>query len=739
MTIKYYRKELLAKCRIYMCTFRQPLLKGNTRQEGKSVLREGDALLKGRKNQYRAITAGKKILLTCLALAIVLYIGLSNYLLFHTLIEIFTITIGFSIFIISKNTHKVSQNNYFIFLGISFLIVSVFELTHTLSLNGLNIIKGSTYNISVQISLIARYMEAFTFLMFCILLKRENKPIKIKYIANAYYICSILLFASVCYWRLFPVCYIDGAGFTDFKKASEFVICLILTQSMGIIIKNKKKPYEEISSFLIFALSAMVLSEICFILYENYNDRFSIAGHVFKLLSYYLIYKAIIENTLEKPYNMLFYKLTDINHNLESRTSELLKINRKLNEEIAERELFEEKLKVSKKNYQELLDFLPFAVFTHCDGKIVFINNAALKLFNFKEYKDMLGKDVLDLVHPDYHETALKRMKQVYNNESTELKEYKFLNSEGKVINVETKAGSYTFKDKPAGISVLMDIRERKIVEEKEKALKEALEYDRIKNEFMANISHELRTPLNVIFGAVQLIEYYSENKIIWENSTNITKYSKSMRQNCYRMLRLVNNLIDLTKLDSGFLQLNLHNYNIVSVVEDITLSVAQYIESKNISIEFDTEIEEKFMACDTDIIERVILNLLSNAVKFTPAGGSIFVNIYDNTDYITVSVKDSGIGIAEDKLKLIFDRFRQVDKSMTRSTEGSGIGLSLVKSLVELHGGEIEVKSTYGEGSEFLIKLPFREIEEDETAATLDIPQGKVESIHIEFSDIYS
>jgi signal transduction histidine kinase len=87
----------------------------------------------------------------------------------------------------------------------------------------------------------------------------------------------------------------------------------------------------------------------------------------------------------------------------------------------------------------------------------------------------------------------------------------------------------------------------------------------------------------------------------------------------------------------------------------------------------------------------------------------------------------------------LIFDRFRQVDKSMTRSTEGSGIGLSLVRSLVELHGGAVEVKSIYGEGSEFLIRLPVVEIEEDEAAATLEIPQGKVERIHIEFSDIYS
>lgn len=211
------------------------------------------------------------------------------------------------------------------------------------------------------------------------------------------------------------------------------------------------------------------------------------------------------------------------------------------------------------------------------------------------------------------------------------------------------------------------------------------------------------------------------------------------MKQNCYRMLRLVNNLIDLTKIDSGYLKLNLKNQEVISIVEDIILSVAEYIESKNISIQFDTEVEEKYMACDEDIIERVILNLLSNAVKFTPAGGNIWVNVHDRGNHILISVKDSGIGIPHDKQDIVFDRFRQVDKSLARSTEGSGIGLNLVKSLIELHGGEISLKSEAGQGSEFIVKLPVLIVDDDEAAITNGISQGKVQRIHIEFSDIYS
>ncbi|MEQ8199093.1 MAG: ATP-binding protein [Clostridiaceae bacterium] len=142
-------------------------------------------------------------------------------------------------------------------------------------------------------------------------------------------------------------------------------------------------------------------------------------------------------------------------------------------------------------------------------------------------------------------------------------------------------------------------------------------------------------------------------------------------------------------------------NCNIVNIVEEITLSVAEYIKSNHLNLIFDTDIEEKIVACDLDKIERIMLNILSNAIKFSDLGGNIFVNIYDGKKFITITIEDTGIGINEDKLNIIFDRFRQIDKSFTRN-EGSGIGLSLVKSLVEMQGGTILVESKYGAGTKF-------------------------------------
>jgi PAS domain S-box-containing protein len=681
----------------------------------------------------------KIILLYMIVIIASYYMAFSNYKLFHTINELGSIIIGFTIFIITKSTHKVSQNNYFIFLGICFLIVSGFDLTHLLTFKDMNIINIGSRDITTGFGLAAKLIQASSFLIFCLLIYRDEKPVKLANLLGLCYVFSILILTLIFHLDRFTEVFEETGGVNTFRVVSEIFICFIFTLVILLLNKNKKRLHNNISLFLLFAIGVFILSELCFIFSKGQGDIINVTGHILKLFGYYFIYKAIVQTTLENPYNVLFFRLTEINSSLEIKTRLLMKINEKLKDEITERKSVEEKLRLSKRRYQELLDFLPYAIITHCEGKIVYLNNAALKLIKVEDYREVLGKEMEKFVHPDYKEIVNNRASLAYKNIASDVTEIKIINNYGEEVYVETKAVPYTFKEMPAVLVVIGDISERKKAEEKDKALKEAMEYDRIKNEFMANISHELRTPLNVIFGAVQLIEYYSQNNSICENRQNITKYSKSMRQNCYRMLRLVNNLIDLTRLDSGFLKLNLQNHNIINIIEDITLSVAQYIESKNINIEFDTETEEKYLACDADMIERIMLNILSNAVKFTPPEGNIWVNIYDRGDFILISIKDSGIGIPEDKLQVIFDRFRQVDKTLTRNTEGSGIGLNLVKSLVELHGGEICAESQYGQGSEFIVELPVRTVPWDEVAATIDMPQGKVERIHIEFSDIYS
>ena len=213
------------------------------------------------------------------------------------------------------------------------------------------------------------------------------------------------------------------------------------------------------------------------------------------------------------------------------------------------------------------------------------------------------------------------------------------------------------------------------------------------------------------------------------------------MKQNCYRLLRLISNLIDITKIDAGYFDINEINNDIINLIENITMSVADYIENKGLQLIFDTDVEEKIIACDPEKIERIILNLLSNAVKFTSSRGNIMVTIEDGIENICIRVKDTGKGIPAEKLNSIFERFVQVDKSLARDHEGSGIGLSIVKCLVELHGGTISVRSKEGYGTEFIIYIPCKLVDESHDDNVDDDALGKsyIEKINIEFSDIYN
>lgn len=270
--------------------------------------------------------------------------------------------------------------------------------------------------------------------------------------------------------------------------------------------------------------------------------------------------------------------------------------------------------------------------------------------------------------------------------------------------------------------------------------LNKIVEYDKLRTTFFANISHELRTPLTIIFSAQQMINYQLGGLTINGSQKNMEQYGNIIRQNCYRLIRIISNLIDITKIDANYMTLNLENTDIVKTVEDITLSVARFMQDKGMNITFDTEVEEAVIACDPDKIERVMLNLLSNAVKFTPKGGSMYVNMYETEKEIEIHVKDTGIGIPEEMRSLVFERFVQVDSTTSKAREGSGIGLSLVKSIVEMHGGGITLVSKQNEGSEFIIRLPKRAISQVEGSRkkgpTSD--RNSIEMINIEFSDIY-
>ncbi|AKA70069.1 PAS domain-containing sensor histidine kinase [Clostridium scatologenes] len=431
--------------------------------------------------------------------------------------------------------------------------------------------------------------------------------------------------------------------------------------------------------------------------------------------------------------------------NLKQKDMQLKTLNSKLSKQEKHRKYVEKMLLNNEACYNLLIENSRDAIFVHRDDKVIFTNESAVKLVGFTKTEDLNEKSIFDFTTDDEKNNVKNKFKQIYDKEITRLVfEEKVMKSNGDIIIVKNTSTYFIYEGKQTILSILSDITSEKQVEKLEKdveenikLLNETREFNKMITEFFSNISHELKTPLNVIFSAVQVLNLYI-NKNQGENIEKQHKYLKVVKQNCYRLLKLINNLLDITRVDSGFLKLHAGRYNIVSVVEDITLSVVSYVESKGINLIFDTDVEEKVMNFDADKIERIILNLLSNSIKFTNSGGKIYVNMNDLGNSIIISVKDTGVGIPEDKMKMIFERFGQVDKTLRRNSEGTGIGLCLVKSFVEMHGGTIEVKSKLGEGSEFIIKLP-EIITEQEPSEENSMYETNIERINIEFSDIYS
>jgi two-component system cell cycle sensor histidine kinase PleC len=267
----------------------------------------------------------------------------------------------------------------------------------------------------------------------------------------------------------------------------------------------------------------------------------------------------------------------------------------------------------------------------------------------------------------------------------------------------------------------------------KEKLLNEKLnsvnETTNRRTEFFSDMVHEMKTPLSVIVGAVQLQEMKAKEKNL-----------EIIKSNCYRLMRLVNNLLDLERIEAGHHALKPVNCRLDSLLEEIVRSVKPYALQKQLELSCIGSSEAITMALDIEKIERVMLNLLSNAIKFTKPGGAVCVTFGRSGDRAFISVKDTGAGIPRDSLNTIFDRYGQASRNTAAEYGGSGIGLSLVKSFVNLHHGNIKVVSEAGHGSEFIIELPIRHPD----AAAEGIEAGEqdtriADAAKIEFSSIRS
>lgn len=276
------------------------------------------------------------------------------------------------------------------------------------------------------------------------------------------------------------------------------------------------------------------------------------------------------------------------------------------------------------------------------------------------------------------------------------------------------------------------DVTKFAMLEQKVTDLELKSEKEMFKTEFLANVSHEFKTPLNIILSGIKLELLNSDD------SKKINRLNM-IKNNSYRLLRLINNLIDINEVDMNYSRLNKKNIDFIEFLENrVDLLVKKGAELDR-SIIFDTTVEELFLGCDVIKIEKVLFNLVSNAMKYSCKNGEIFISVYRDDEKVYVSIKDDGIGIPEENYENIFERFKQVDNVFIRRAEGSGIGLPLSKSFVELHDGEIFFNREIEEGTEVIFSLPIILSEENNLDYIYNDSDDFIrERMDIEFSDIY-
>lgn len=402
-------------------------------------------------------------------------------------------------------------------------------------------------------------------------------------------------------------------------------------------------------------------------------------------------------------------------------------------------------IKQGQNMYKALLNEIPEGIYLEDldTNEYVYVNKKFKDIFKLdEEINDEISgicREDFMKVHPDYNEVVNDNIHNVKQGRNSDYYKIKYFDKDENII--ETQVASIPFKvdRKIFKLTIIKDTKDIRKLESLKKQIIEREKRDSIKTQFFINMSHELKTPLNLIFTSTQLIEnLYNKGKISDENEV-VKKHIDLTKQNSYRLIKIINDLIDFTKMESGFYKLRLENKNIISIIEDIVMSVVNYASNNGINIVFDTNVEDLIISVDVNAIERILLNILSNAIKFTGDGGNIYVNLIYKNGKVSIEIEDTGIGIPKDKLDHIFDRFNDINKGYIGNVYGSGIGLSIVKSMVNLIGASIKVESELNVGTKFTITMDVNLLDEEEYYYEYGLENSSnIDRLTIGMTDVY-
>lgn len=372
------------------------------------------------------------------------FASLYSFLLFHMLVELFTVLIAFSVFVIAWSSRKYIDNIFLLIIGAGYFFVGSLDLLHMLSYDGMDMLAGYGKNLPTQLWVAARYLEVASFIgAFLFLAVDANKEIKVSIgkfykIFLLYAIAFLAIIFAIFYLKIFPDAYIEGMGLTPFKIYSEYIISFFLFIALIILFRKRQNFDREMVNLLSLSMIMKIFSELLFTQYIGVYDFSNVLGHVFRFISFLLLYKAFFEVGLDKPYQFLFLNL-----------------------------------KKSEERYRALVEFSPDPILVHHKGDMLFVNEPALKLLGIADKKDVIGRKLIEFISPRYKEIVEERIKKVFSGElrETPRTEIEVLHIDGRVIPVEVKGMKIFYEGREAVMSIMRDISERKEAEKKLRSL----------------------------------------------------------------------------------------------------------------------------------------------------------------------------------------------------------------------------------------------------------------------------
>ena len=378
-----------------------------------------------------------------------------------------------------------------------------------------------------------------------------------------------------------------------------------------------------------------------------------------------------------------------------------------ISRDITERKNVEMALRESEVRYRTLAENSLTGIVLHQDSKFVYINEWGAQQIGYSA-EQLVGKSIWDFIYPEDHGAVRAVLRQLLQEQSPGVRhQFRVLAQNGEPRWAECLDTIIEHRGRPAVLANIMDIHERKCEhEELQHAKKLAEAASQAKSEFLATMSHELRTPLNAIIGFSELLQ----DSIGGELTVTQREYVGYIVESGHHLLHLISEILDLSKVESGNMRLEVSEMDIVHLLESSLAMIRERAITHRLTVELCVDDCLKGITIQADALKlkQVMLNLLSNAIKFTPSSGKISVTASKIADELVIGVRDTGIGIDRGDTERIFNAFEQVDTSVARRQQGTGLGLALARRLVEIHEGRIWVESEGpGKGSAFTFAVP--------------------------------